>query len=523
MGRMLQRGHGRRLYHRPYQRQVLAEVYPTDAGVPGQRSDVEWLMFWCMGYDDATSCQLVATMLAPLGSADGVGCLAVLQESHADLARTLGTPGGAITESELSERVFYPQPPPVGGPLYPPINAFLYYPVSYLAPQTAYRVLQVVQLLLAFVGGLAAVRISGGRWWWPVASTAILIYPGFLGSLNLAQNAALTLAIVLWGWALVCSGREIGAGMIWGLLAFKPVWAMAFFLVPLLSGRWRMCLAMVGTGAVLAAATLPVVGLQSWRDWLHVGADASTVYKADIHWIFLSRDLLSLPRRLLDFSDGMWQARVDNVPAAIVGWVLLVAVLEVTLRLAILRPRTARRTTGFGPAFLFLAAWLTCFHFMYYDTLLSFVPVFLLFVEPGRYLQPRYLALVSWAARGFPGELWLPAWRRALLAPPRLDARCIWTLNPFEPTWLVVLLVLTTIYQLREPPMETYCLLVLWAWAGWKFHGDPAAEGATAPDTPSARDGPGRASQQVELSADVAGTHQRLADQDRPDTHFLQT
>src|SRR5271155_2038335 len=47
MGRMLLKGHGRELYHRNVQRQVLAEVYPREDEDPAQaRSDVENLMLW---------------------------------------------------------------------------------------------------------------------------------------------------------------------------------------------------------------------------------------------------------------------------------------------------------------------------------------------------------------------------------------------------------------------------------------------------------------------------------------------
>ena len=106
----------------------------------------------------------------------------------------------------------------------------------------------------------------------------------------------------IWGWALASRGYNVAAGIVWGLFAFKPVWAAAFFLVPLLMRRWRFCLAMVLTGAVLGALTLPFVGLQSWFDWLQVGSDASELYKVNKNWIHLSRDLQGLPRCMfMDF------------------------------------------------------------------------------------------------------------------------------------------------------------------------------------------------------------------------------
>ena len=85
----------------------------------------------------------------------------------------------------------------------------------------------------------------------------LFLFPGTRGGLDLGQNPTVSLAIVVWGWALASRGYMIGGGMIWGLFAFKPVWGLAFFLVPVLTRRWRFCIAMVVTGCGLAAATLP--------------------------------------------------------------------------------------------------------------------------------------------------------------------------------------------------------------------------------------------------------------------------
>ena len=78
-----------------------------------------------------------------------------------------------------------------------------------------------------------------------------------------------------------------------------------------------------------------------------------------------------------------------------IGWVLMIAVLETTLRAVLLRPGQSRQTTGPAPAFLLLAAWLTCYHFMYYDVLLSALPVFVLLAKPRRLLEPTFLAFAK--------------------------------------------------------------------------------------------------------------------------------
>ncbi len=101
----------------------------------------------------------------------------------------------------------------------------------------------------------------------------------------------------------------------------------------------------------------------------------------DRNWIELSRDLLSLPRRWLDF-DMPWQERRDAVWPHIVGWCLLLTALELTLRVAAVRREAIRAPHGAPAAFMLLGAWMSCFHFMYYDILLTAVPFLLLFLKP---------------------------------------------------------------------------------------------------------------------------------------------
>src|SRR5581483_12367352 len=98
-----------------------------------------------------------------------------------------------------------------------------------------------------FAFGWVVERIARGRVWWPVASFLLLLMPGYAGSLNLGQNATVTLFLLTCGWWLMARGNPALGGIVWGFLAFKPVFAVAFLPVLLLSGRWRMAVAMMAT------------------------------------------------------------------------------------------------------------------------------------------------------------------------------------------------------------------------------------------------------------------------------------
>jgi arabinofuranan 3-O-arabinosyltransferase len=369
LGRMLVRGEGHHLFSRSAQREVLMECYPHGNEPPDQEtSDADQLLDWFVETNDS-----------------------------ADQA--------------------------VSGPLYPPVQAFWFYPLALLTPQVAYRMVQEMIVLGAFGAGLGLSTLSNGRVWWPIATIGVILFPGFAGSLGLGQNSVFSLLILVWGWVLISRGNPGWGGIVWGLLIFKPVWLAAFFLVPLWSGRWRVCTAMLVSSALQAALTLPVVGIHGWIDWLKVGREAARVSLYDPVWIFRGRDLVALPRRWLDF-DAPSAELQNNMMANLVGWGLWVIVIEITTRIAV--HRKCGGYLGYGPAFLFLGAWLSCVHFMYYDVLLAALPVFLLYQGARR---PPWICHVLVAI---------------LFLAPAIPAA----------GW-------------GEPATETYCLLTLWIISGW--------------------------------------------------------
>jgi hypothetical protein len=240
---------------------------------------------------------------------------------------------------------------------------------------------------------------------------------------------------------------------------------------------------MLATGTILAALTLPVVGWHTWVDWLRVTQEAVTTCKSDANWVHLSRDLPGIPRRWLDFSDATPpEVRRDNVPAAVAGWVLLGSVVGLTVLLALLRREQVRAVTGAPAAFLLLGAWLSGFHFMYYDVLLAALPVFLLFTEPWRYFEPVFLprgrhhAPPASAGGGAYSEL-----LAALRYPPAVSlfppgGRHVLVLNCVVPTLVVALLLASGPLDSDALPWDTFCLIALWLWCGWKVWRTPAGE-----------------------------------------------
>ncbi|QVL33342.1 DUF2029 domain-containing protein [Telmatocola sphagniphila] len=325
LARMLTTGHGNSLYNPLIQREIISAAYPISNESPTQKTrDSDDL------YDSFVALQA-------------------------------GDP-----------------PHEIRGPLYPPLLAFFLAPYAIdNDPQRAYFVHQYFLMGCTIFGALGISLITRRRIWWPVAICLILVFPGSRACFELGQNALVTLLILIWGWVFLTRDKPVIAGIIWGLLAYKPVWAMSYFFALILLRHYRMALVMVITGIVLGLATLPVVGVQSWLDWLKIGGRASEMYGIDAAWIPLSRDLFGLPRRFLT-PFHLPQEERWTLAGFLAGWGLWVFVFQVSLQLYYWRSASALRVP-----FILLASWMLTYHFVYYDAAIAAFP-FLLLIDAQR-------------------------------------------------------------------------------------------------------------------------------------------
>jgi len=417
LGRMMARGYGQDLYDRNRQRQVLTESFlqeneppdrihrfprdyrPSELKDADLKPDAQALMDWTVGaHNDSPRWPELGEQVA-LSFAGGVHPLACGAERQ--LAADVLKPGLA---DDLTK-------PSIGGPLYPPVHALLYAPLGANDdPRIAYYFFQLISSLSIFVSGFSIRMMTRGRIWTPVACIVLLIYPGFQPGLTLAQNHAVSLAILLAGWALNCRGKPYWGGLVWGFLAFKPVWAVVFGLVPLMIWRPRFLAGMATSGLALVVATLPFVGIHGWQNWLTNGGEATKVYNRNSNWINLSRDLSGIVRRMtLDFDVGELERNVPQYSlfgppkyslADLISWALLLAVFATTVVVYRIWGRS-RQPLGLAAGFLFLGFYLCCFRFMYYDAMLSAVGVVALFAYPKWYLghstvTPVRIAVLQW-------------------------------------------------------------------------------------------------------------------------------
>jgi hypothetical protein len=158
---------------------------------------------------------------------------------------------------------------------------------------------------------------------------------------------------------------------------------------------------------------------------------------------------------------------------------------------------------------------------MYYDLVLAALPVALLLTEPSRFLDPHFVALrlVHRADLGDAAAYYKPRLTREHppeMAFSRAGYESVWVLNSFVLTLLAALLVIQCLFPLLDleavvsvgflktsseavapalrfytrlngTPWDTFCLMALWVWCGWRCLRDvsprsPEARGERSPE-----------------------------------------
>jgi alpha-1,2-mannosyltransferase len=154
---------------------------------------------------------------------------------------------------------------PYYGWLYPPIFLLVAVPLALMPYPLALAIWQgggFVFYLAVIAAILRRQRSDGGaiaRIWLPAAAA----FPAVFINLGHGQNGFLTAALL--GAALVAlPKRPTLAGILFGLLAYKPQFALIIPVALLASGQWRTILAAGATVIALAAVTYIAFGPDLW-------------------------------------------------------------------------------------------------------------------------------------------------------------------------------------------------------------------------------------------------------------------
>jgi hypothetical protein len=160
--------------------------------------------------------------------------------------------------------------------LAPPPLAWVTLPLSVLGPAGAFYAWLALSLAaLAGAWWLAAPGTGMGRWLWLLATVAW--YPVLYG-LAYGQPALIILLLVAACWLLTETDRPYLAGVALAVaMSLKPQLVLALPLVLLAAGRWRTVAAWLITIALLATASLAMLGAQGLADYRSLLAEAQTL------------------------------------------------------------------------------------------------------------------------------------------------------------------------------------------------------------------------------------------------------
>jgi hypothetical protein len=140
---------------------------------------------------------------------------------------------------------------------YPPPNLFLVAPLGW----TPY----MAGLLLWSVAGLAVLAWAARAWTDRAWVQALLVFcPAAAVDIGLGQNGAVSAALLIGGLSLI-DRRPALAGVLLGLLVFKPQIAIMLPVAVLAGRRWRTLWGAVASVATVLALSVVMFGLEPWR------------------------------------------------------------------------------------------------------------------------------------------------------------------------------------------------------------------------------------------------------------------
>jgi hypothetical protein len=238
---------------------------------------------------------------------------------------------------------------------YPPFVALAYYPFSFFNYRISYLIhsLFMVGALILTIQLIRPFNAVIDRNPLIALALALSFYPLFRATLG-GQNTAILLLLIVASWRLILARRQWLAGLVLGLLLFKPQFAIPLMGLYGLSGRWRVALGSLLTGVVLYALSWWVSGplwVVSWTKftWWFSKSDSVVNHANSVSW--------------LGFFEALWGTN-NRVALLLGGGTILLTAIGLVLLWTLPGRRTdlTAQLAITVPALLLMSP-----HAMYYD------------------------------------------------------------------------------------------------------------------------------------------------------------
>jgi hypothetical protein len=156
---------------------------------------------------------------------------------------------------------------------YPPVYLLLFAPLALLPYIVSFIIFEAVTFAAWMLVMRRILDVRGWIWCVPV-----LAYPAVFWTIGLGQNAFLTAALV-GAVTILIDSRPIVAGLLLGLLCYKPHLALLAPIALAAGGRWRAFAAAAVTVAAIVGLSVLLFGMDTWHAYLITLGQSSTVYE----------------------------------------------------------------------------------------------------------------------------------------------------------------------------------------------------------------------------------------------------
>jgi hypothetical protein len=157
---------------------------------------------------------------------------------------------------------------------YPPVFLLICALFGRLPYMAAFVAFEAVSLLLCLLVARRTVKAKG----WAVL-LPLLAFPSVFWTLGLGQNAFLTAAL-FGGALLLIDRRPVVAGMLFGLLCYKPHFGLLIPVALVAGSRWRAVAGAAIAGAAMVALSIACFGWQSWQDFFALAGGSHSTYES---------------------------------------------------------------------------------------------------------------------------------------------------------------------------------------------------------------------------------------------------
>jgi hypothetical protein len=157
---------------------------------------------------------------------------------------------------------------------YPPVFLLICALFGRLPYMAAFILFEAVSLLACAFVARRTVDAKGAAVLLP-----LLAFPSVFWTMGLGQNAFLTAA--LFGGALLLIDRKPTlAGILFGLLCYKPHFGLLIPVALVAGGRWRAFIGAALSGAAMVALSIALFGWHTWQDFFILSAGSHSTYES---------------------------------------------------------------------------------------------------------------------------------------------------------------------------------------------------------------------------------------------------